>query len=117
MHEDMKTKEQGSGVDGTAHVQGKAFMTSDHNKRKGGRPVQKASACHYCGEQGHWIAKCTVRIRENAERQRPQPAIVAQVEDESGDYLFLVGGENTKPSGAWLVDSGVTQHMNYSKST
>ena len=34
MHEDMKRKEQGGGVDGTAHVQGQAFMTSDHNKRK-----------------------------------------------------------------------------------
>ncbi|KAG3045812.1 hypothetical protein PI124_g23574 [Phytophthora idaei] len=50
LHEDMKRKEQGGGADG------QAFMTSD-NKRKG-RQAQKASACHYCGEQGHWIAKC-----------------------------------------------------------
>uniref|UniRef100_A0AAV1U272 Uncharacterized protein n=1 Tax=Peronospora matthiolae TaxID=2874970 RepID=A0AAV1U272_9STRA len=66
MHEDMKRKEQGGGVDGSAHGQGQAFMTSNHSKRKGGRPVQKASACHYCGDQGPWIAKCPVIIRENA---------------------------------------------------
>uniref|UniRef100_A0AAV1TRW2 Uncharacterized protein n=1 Tax=Peronospora matthiolae TaxID=2874970 RepID=A0AAV1TRW2_9STRA len=32
MHEDMKRKEQGGGVDGSAHGQGQAFMTSNHSK-------------------------------------------------------------------------------------
>ncbi|KAG6619088.1 Copia proteinlike [Phytophthora cinnamomi] len=92
-HEDMKRKEQGGGVDGAAHDQGQAFMTSDNGKRKGRQATaNKASACHYCGEQGHWIAKCPVRIRENAERQRPQRANVAQSEDDSGGFLFSVGG-------------------------
>uniref|UniRef100_A0AAV1UTV3 CCHC-type domain-containing protein n=1 Tax=Peronospora matthiolae TaxID=2874970 RepID=A0AAV1UTV3_9STRA len=115
MHEDMKRKEQGGGVDGSAHGQGQAFMTINHSKRKGGRPVQKASACHYCGEQGHWIAKCPVRIRENAERQRSQRASVAQVEEDSGDFLFSVDGDNIKLIEEWLVDSGATQHIAYSK--
>ncbi|KAG3230939.1 hypothetical protein PI124_g23964 [Phytophthora idaei] len=108
----MKRKEQGGGADGTAH--GQAFMTSD-NKRKG-RQAQKTSACHYCGEQGHWIAKCPARIRENAERQRPQRANVAHSEDDSGDYLFSVGGNTgvSKSTGVWLIDSGATQHMMYS---
>uniref|UniRef100_A0AAV1UYL3 Uncharacterized protein n=1 Tax=Peronospora matthiolae TaxID=2874970 RepID=A0AAV1UYL3_9STRA len=113
LHEDMKRKEQGGGVDGSA--QGQAFMTSNHSKRKRGRPVQKASACHYCGEHGHWIAKCPVRIREIAERQRSQRASVAQVEDDTGEFLFLVDGDNIKLSEEWLVDSGATQHMTYSK--
>ncbi|KAG3058277.1 hypothetical protein PI125_g25259 [Phytophthora idaei] len=113
LHEDMKCKEQGGGADGTAH--GQAFMTSN-NKRKG-RQAQKTSACHYCGEQGHWIAKCPARIRENAERQRPQRANVVHSEDDSGDYLFSVGGNTgvSKSSGVWLVDSGATQHMTSSK--
>ncbi|KAG6590627.1 gag-pol polyprotein [Phytophthora cinnamomi] len=100
LHEDMKRKEQGGGVDGAAHGQGQAFMTSDNGKRKGRQATaNKASACHYCGEQGHWIAKCPVRIRENAERQRPQRANVAQSEDDSGDFLFSVGGgSNTTKS-------------------
>uniref|UniRef100_A0AAV1V0V0 Uncharacterized protein n=1 Tax=Peronospora matthiolae TaxID=2874970 RepID=A0AAV1V0V0_9STRA len=51
LHEDMKRKEQGGGVDESAHGQSQAFMTSNHSKRKGGRPVQKASACHYCGSK------------------------------------------------------------------
>ncbi|KAG2892077.1 hypothetical protein PC119_g24453 [Phytophthora cactorum] len=113
LHEDMKRKEQGGGADGTTH--GQAFMTSD-NKRTS-RQAQKASACHYCGEQGHWIAKCPARIRENAEQQRPQRANVAQSEDNFGNYLFSVGGNTgvSKSSGVWLVDSGATQHMTYSK--
>uniref|UniRef100_A0AAV1VCM7 CCHC-type domain-containing protein n=1 Tax=Peronospora matthiolae TaxID=2874970 RepID=A0AAV1VCM7_9STRA len=115
MHEDMKRKEQGGGVDGSAHGQGQAFMTRNHSKRKGGRAVQKSSACHYCGEQGHWIAKCPVRIRENAERQRSRRASVAQVEEASGDFLLSFDGDNIKPSEEWLVDSGATQHMTYSK--
>ncbi|GMG39212.1 unnamed protein product [Aspergillus oryzae] len=114
LHEDMKRKEKGGSADGAAH--GQAFMTSDNGKRKG-RQANKTSACHYCGEQGHWIAKCPVRIRENAERQRPQRASVARDEDELGNFLFLVGGESktTKSSDKWLVDSGATQHMTYSK--
>ncbi|NJI21344.1 hypothetical protein HBJ00_22205, partial [Aeromonas veronii] len=93
-------------------------MTSDNGKRKGRQATaNKASACHYCGEQGHWIAKCPVRIRENAERQRPQRANVAQSEDDSGDFLFSVGGgsNTTKSNEVWLVDSGATQHMTSSK--
>ncbi|KAJ8566600.1 hypothetical protein ON010_g6522 [Phytophthora cinnamomi] len=118
LHEDMKRKEQGGGVDGAAPGQGQAFMTSDNGKRKGRQATaNKASACHYCGEQGHWIAKCPVRIRENAERQRPQRANVAQSEDDSGDFLFSVGGgsNTTKSNEVWLVDSGATQHMTSSK--
>ncbi|KAG6578193.1 Gag-Pol polyprotein [Phytophthora cinnamomi] len=110
LHEDMKRKEQGGGVDGAAHGQGQAFMTSDNGKRKGRQATaNKASACHYCGEQGHWIAKCPVRIRENAERQRPQRANVAQSEDDSGDFLFSVGGgsNTTKSNEVWLVDSAI----------
>uniref|UniRef100_A0AAV1UA25 Integrase catalytic domain-containing protein n=1 Tax=Peronospora matthiolae TaxID=2874970 RepID=A0AAV1UA25_9STRA len=65
---DMKRKEQDGGVDGFAHGQGQAFVTSNHSKRKGGRPVQKA-----------------------------------------------INGDNIKLSEEWMVDSGVTQHMTYSK--
>ncbi|KAG2758739.1 Retrovirus-related Pol polyprotein from transposon TNT 1-94 [Phytophthora cactorum] len=117
LHEDMKRKEQGGGVDGAAHGQGQAFMTSGKSKYKGRQAQKTSSACHYCGEHGHWIAKCPVRIRENAERQRPQRANVAQSEDDSGDFLFSVGSNKdvSKSSGMWLVDSGATQHMTYSK--
>ncbi|KAE9565726.1 hypothetical protein CGMCC3_g18090 [Colletotrichum fructicola] len=117
LHEDMKRKEQGGGVDGAAHGQGQAFMTSGNGKYKGRQAQKTSSACHYCGEHGHWIAKCPVRIRENAERQRPQRANVAQSEDDSGDFLFSVGSNKdvSKSSGMWLVDSGATQHMTYSK--
>ncbi|KAG6615828.1 retrovirus-related pol polyprotein from transposon tnt 1-94 [Phytophthora cinnamomi] len=54
---------------------------------------------------------------ENAERQRPQRANVAQSEDDSGDFLFSVGGgsNTTKSNEVWLVDSGATQHMTSSK--
>lgn len=117
LHEEMKRKEQGGGVDGAAHGQGQAFMSSDNGRRKGRQAAAKASsACHYCGEHGHWIAKCPVRIRENADRQRPaQSANIAQSEDDSGDFLFSVGGnsEGTKSSCVWLVDSGATQHMTF----
>ncbi|CAI5721930.1 unnamed protein product [Peronospora destructor] len=114
MHEDMKRKEHGGGSNGSAHGQDQAIMTGDHSKRKGGRPAEKVGGYHYCGEQGHWIAKCPVRIRENTKRQRPQQASVAQVEEESGDYLFSVGGSDIKSSKSCLVDSGTTQHMTYS---
>lgn len=113
LHEDTKRKEQGGVIDGTAH--GQVFMTSDHRKRKGVWQAQEGSAYHYCVEQGHWIAKCPVRIRENAERQNPQRASVAQIEYESGEYPFSVGGSATKSSDDWLVDSGATQHRTYSK--
>jgi len=117
LHEDMKRKEQGGGVDGATHSQGQAFMISGNAKSKG-RQAPKTSACHYCGEHGHWIAKCPVRIRENSHRQRSQRASVAQSGDfDSGDYLFAVGVNTAaaKSSGVWLVDSGATQHMTYSK--
>ncbi|GMF60305.1 unnamed protein product [Phytophthora fragariaefolia] len=113
LHEDLKRKEQGGGAGGTAH-EGQAFMTSGNGKNKG-RQALKASACHYCGEQGHWIAKCPVRIRENTERQKPQRANVANEEEFDADYPFSVGGGATKSSEGWLVDSGATQHMTYSK--
>ena len=114
LHEDMKRKEQGGGAEGIAHGQGQAFVTRDGGKRKG-RQVQKpSSACHYCGEHGHWIAKCPARIRENGDRQRSQRANVAQSVDDSGDFLFSVGGEATT-SEMWLVDSGATQHMTSSQ--
>ncbi|POM66197.1 Putative retroelement, partial [Phytophthora palmivora] len=108
----LKRKEQGGGAEGTAH--GQTLMTSCNGKSKG-RQAQKTSACHYRGEQGHWIAKCPVRIRENAERQRPQRANVADDDEDCGDYLFSVGGGTSKSSEVWLVDSGATQHMTYSK--
>ena len=34
MHVDMKRKEQGDSVDGAAHGQGQAFMTTDNGRRK-----------------------------------------------------------------------------------
>ncbi|KAG2759099.1 hypothetical protein Pcac1_g28831 [Phytophthora cactorum] len=76
-------------------------MTSD-NKRTS-RQAQKASACHYCGEQGHWIAKCPARIRENAEQQRPQRANVAQSEDNFGNYLFSVWWQHGCLQVEWCV--------------
>ena len=119
MHEDMKRKEQGGGIDGAAHGQGQAFMTTDNGRRKGRQaPAKASSTCHYCGEQGHWIAKCPACIRENADRQRPaQRANIAQSEDDSGDFLFSVGGNSrtAKSSCEWLVDSGATQHMAFSR--
>ena len=108
LHEDMKRKEQGGGIEGSAHSQAQAFMSRD-NKRKA-RPVKKTGACHKCGKQGHWIAECPSRIQEVAGRQRFQRANIAQ-EEELGDYLFSVGGDKTKSSNMWLVDSGATQHM------
>ena len=112
LHEDLKRKEQGGGIEGSAHSQAQAFMSRD-NKRKA-RPVKKTGACHKCGKQGHWIAECPSRIQEDAGRQRFQRANIAQ-EEELGDYLFLVGGNETKSSNMWLVDSGATQHMTSSK--
>ena len=52
-----------------------------------------------------------------AQRHRSQTANIAQVEDDSGDFLFSVGGDAsaTKSECVWLVDSGATQHMTYSK--
>ncbi|CAI5739331.1 unnamed protein product [Peronospora destructor] len=49
--------------------------------------------------------------------QRPQRANVAQAEGNSGNFLFSVGGDAsaTKSSCVWLVDSGATQHITYSK--
>ena len=59
-----------------------------------------------------------MRIRENADRQRPaQRANIAQSEDDSGDFLFSAGGNSgtSNSSCVWLVDSGATQHMTFSK--
>ena len=112
MHEDLKRKEQGGGVDGSAHGQAQAFISRD--SKRNGRLVKKTGACHKCGKQGHWIAECPSRIQEDAERHRFQHANVAQDED-LGDYLFSVGGEVAKSSNVWLVDSGATQHMTSSK--
>uniref|UniRef100_A0AAV1T8D3 Uncharacterized protein n=1 Tax=Peronospora matthiolae TaxID=2874970 RepID=A0AAV1T8D3_9STRA len=112
LHEDMKRKEQGGGIEGAAHGQAQAFMSRD-NKRKA-RPAKKTGACHNCGKQGHWIAECPSRIQEDADRHRYQRANIAQ-EPELGDYLFSVGGGKTKSSYMWLVDSGATQHMTSSK--
>ncbi|KAF1316242.1 Integrase catalytic core protein, partial [Globisporangium splendens] len=115
LHEDMKRKEQGG--DGVAA--GQAFMTGD--KKRSVRPGKKTGACNYCGKMGHWIAECPSRIHDNADRQRPQRANVAHNQDEdSGDFLFAVG-KGSKGSGdgaknpTWLIDSGATQHMSYSK--
>lgn len=58
LHEDMKRKEQGGGVDEAAHGKGQAFMTTDNGRRKGRQaPAKVSNACHYCREHGHWIAK------------------------------------------------------------
>ena len=54
MHEDMNCKEQGGGIDGAAHGQGQALMTTDNGRRKGRQALAKASsAYHYCGEHRH----------------------------------------------------------------
>ncbi|CEG35175.1 copia proteinlike [Plasmopara halstedii] len=119
MHEDKKRKEQCGGVDGAAHIQGQAFITTDNGRRKGRQATAKASStCHCCGEHGHWIAKCIVRIRENGDRQRPaQCTNITQSKDDSGDFLCSVGenARDAKSSHVWLVDSGATQHMTFSK--
>ena len=93
MHEDMKRKEQGGGVDGAVYEQGQAFMTTDNGRSKRRQaPAKASSACHYYGEHGHWYAKCPIQISENADRQRPtQRANIAQSEDDSGGFLFSVG--------------------------
>ncbi|OWZ08979.1 Copia protein [Phytophthora megakarya] len=77
----------------------------------------KTGACHYCGENGHCIVKCPARIRENVERQKSQRASVAQAEEDGDGYLFSVSGSKSasKSNGMWLVNSGATQHMTYSK--
>ena len=116
LHEDLKRKEQG--VEESANGQGQVFVTHDTGRRTGRQAQAKtSSACHYCGEHGHWIAKCPTRIRENAERQRSQRANFARSNDEQGDYLFSVGGIacSAESRCVWLVDSGATQHMTFSK--
>ena len=119
MHEDMKRKEQGGGVAGTAHGQGQACMTTKNGRHKGRQaPAKTSSACNYYEEHGHWIAKCPVQTRENADRQRPtQRANIAQSEDDFNDYLFSVGenSRTNKSSCVWLVDLDATQHMTFSK--
>ena len=57
MHEDLKRKEQG--VEGAVRIQGQAFVVQDTGRRtRRQAPAKTDSACHYCGENGHWIAKC-----------------------------------------------------------
>ena len=112
MHEDLKRKEQGGGIEGAAHSQAQAFMSRDSKYKA--RPVKKTGACHNCGKQGHWIAECPSRIQRDAERHKVQRANIAQ-EPDLGDYLFSVGGGKSKSSNTWLVDSGATQHMTSSK--
>ncbi|KAL7680383.1 hypothetical protein Plhal304r1_c066g0153901 [Plasmopara halstedii] len=50
-------------------------------------------------------------------KMRPQRANVAQSRAYFGDYLFSIGSVecNDKSSCVWLVVSGATQHMTYSK--
>ena len=57
----------------------------------------------------------SMRIRDNAERWRPQRSSVTQVEEDSGDFLFSVNRGDSKLSEEWLVDSGANQQMMYSK--
>ena len=67
---------------------------------------------------GHWIAEFSSRIHHNADRQRPQRANVVRNQDgDSGDFLFSVDNVSSSQSKntAWLIDSGATQHMPYSK--
>jgi len=124
LHEDMKRKEQG----GDGITAGQAFMTGD--KKCSARPGKKTGACNYCGKMGHWIAEYPSRIHDNADRQRPQRANVAHNQDEdSDDYLFAAGkvgkvgkvdkvGKGSSDGAknpTWLIDSGATQHMSYSK--
>ncbi|KAF1328946.1 Gag-pol polyprotein, partial [Globisporangium splendens] len=91
LHEDMKRKEQG----GDGVTAGQAFMTGD--KKRIVRPVKKTGTCNYCGKMGHWIAECPSRIHDNADRQ-----------------LGMGSGDGAK-NPTWLIDSGATQHMSYSK--
>ena len=56
-----------------------------------------------------------MRIRGNTERQRPQRANFAQVEDDTGEFLFLVGDSISKSSDVWLIDSKATQHLTSTK--
>ena len=69
-------------------------------------------------QDGHWIAKFSSRIQDNADRQRPQRANVAQSQDEgSNDFIFAFGKESnySNKNLAWLIDSVATQHMSCSK--
>uniref|UniRef100_A0AAV1TPS2 Reverse transcriptase Ty1/copia-type domain-containing protein n=1 Tax=Peronospora matthiolae TaxID=2874970 RepID=A0AAV1TPS2_9STRA len=97
MHEDLKRKEQGGGVEGSAHVQAQAFMSRDN--KKNGRPVKK-----------------TVPLADPRRRGTTSILACKRAQDEDlGEYLFSVGGEVAKSSNVWLIDSGATQHMTCSK--
>ena len=59
-----------------------------------------------------------LRIHDNADRQRPQRAnVVRNQDDDSGDFLFTFGNVSSSEfnNTTWLIDSGATQHMSYSK--
>ena len=112
LHENIKRKEQGG--DGVAACQ--AFMTGD--KKRSGRSFKKTGVCNHCGNMGHWVANCPSRAHDNTDRHRPQRANVAHNQDEdSSDFLFANDKESDDDSKnpTWLIDSGATQHMSYSK--
>ncbi|KAG2758497.1 hypothetical protein Pcac1_g29364 [Phytophthora cactorum] len=93
-------------------------MTSGKSKYKGRQAQKTSSACHYCGEHGHWIAKCPVRIRENAgAAEARNERMSRRVKTTLATSSFRLEATRMSPSssGMWLVDSGATQHMTYSK--
>ena len=50
-----------------------------------------------------------------SEWQKPQRAIVSQFGEYSSDFLLSIDGGYIKLSEEWLVDSGATQYITYSK--
>ena len=105
----MKRKEEGS-EEVTA---GQAFMAG--NMKRSGQPSKKTGVCNYCGKMGHWIAECYSRIQDNADRQR---ANVAHNQNESSNDFFFAVRKKINYSvnnSAWLIDSGATKHMSFSK--
>ena len=53
VHEDLKRKEQGGGIDGAAHSHSQALMTTENGRRKGRQaPIKTNSACHYAVSKG-----------------------------------------------------------------
>uniref|UniRef100_A0AAV1TQA7 CCHC-type domain-containing protein n=1 Tax=Peronospora matthiolae TaxID=2874970 RepID=A0AAV1TQA7_9STRA len=114
LHEDMKRKEQGS--EGVAA--GQAFMTGE--KKRSGRLFNKTGACNYCGKMGHWIAECISRIHDNADRQCRSVRMWRTIKMKTRtisclqlDWRATTTTASKKP--AWIIDSGATQHMSFSK--